>query len=171
MKSIRNIALSALLTVGTFSTVFYTSCTKDECKDVVCKNDGTCVSGTCNCTVGYTGSDCGSEIRTTYYNTYKGDGSDSDGDTYTNFGLKFYAVGTQAKTFGMDVLDANNVSIGAFTVTLQTNGTFVVNQKVDGTTTFTGTGTISATSSSLSLTVDDTIDGKYIITFANMLKQ
>lgn len=58
LKSIRNIALATALTVGTFSTVLYTSCNKDECKNVVCQNGGTCVSGTCQCTTGYEGSKC-----------------------------------------------------------------------------------------------------------------
>ena len=36
MKSIRNIALSALLTFSAFTAVVYTSCNKDECKDGNC---------------------------------------------------------------------------------------------------------------------------------------
>jgi hypothetical protein len=58
MKSIRNIALSAFLTLGAFGAVTYTSCNKDECKDVVCQNGGTCVDGRCQCTAGYEGSNC-----------------------------------------------------------------------------------------------------------------
>ncbi len=58
MKSIRNIAFSALLAIGAFSMVTYTACNKDECKDVVCNNGGTCVAGTCNCLSGYEGTKC-----------------------------------------------------------------------------------------------------------------
>lgn len=58
MKSIRNIAFSALLAIGAFSMVTYTACNKDECKDVVCNNGGTCVTGTCTCLSGYEGAKC-----------------------------------------------------------------------------------------------------------------
>ena len=59
MNSIKNIALSAFLTIGAFGAVTYTACNKDECKDVVCLNGGTCVGGTCTgCYVGFSGSRC-----------------------------------------------------------------------------------------------------------------
>ncbi len=58
MKSFRLLALSALITVGSVGTVVYTSCTKDECKNVTCLNGGTCSGGTCTCPTGYTGSSC-----------------------------------------------------------------------------------------------------------------
>ncbi|WP_276133472.1 calcium-binding EGF-like domain-containing protein [Polluticoccus soli] len=58
MKSIRNIAFSALLTLGAFSAITYASCSKDECEDVVCQNGGTCVDGSCVCSSGYEGTNC-----------------------------------------------------------------------------------------------------------------
>lgn len=58
MKLIRNIALSAFLTIGAFSTMLYTSCNPDACKDVVCNNGGTCLNGTCQCPSGYEGTSC-----------------------------------------------------------------------------------------------------------------
>ena len=63
MKSIRNIAFSVLLTLGAFSAMTYTSCNKDECKDVVCQNGGTCNEGICACATGYEGTNCETEIR------------------------------------------------------------------------------------------------------------
>ncbi len=44
MKSIRNIAFSALLTIGAFATITYTSCNTDECEDLECLNGGTCIA-------------------------------------------------------------------------------------------------------------------------------
>lgn len=70
MKSIRNIALSALLSVGAFTTITYTACTQDECKDVVCQNGGACVSGNCNCTTGYEGTSCETEVRAKFVKTW-----------------------------------------------------------------------------------------------------
>lgn len=34
----------------------------DPCAGVTCLNGGTCVNGSCNCTTGYTGSNCGTEV-------------------------------------------------------------------------------------------------------------
>ncbi len=173
MKSIRNVVFSALVAVGAFSTVTYTACTKDECKDVVCNNGGTCVTGTCNCTTFYDGATCDNQVRTNYYNSYKGNGTDTDGDSYTNFSLKFSKSGETATKMNLDILDNNNANVLAFTVELQTNTTFTVVSKTDGTTTFTGNGTFTADGNvaTLSLSVSDTVDGTYVVTFANMTKQ
>jgi len=72
MKSIRNIAFSALLTLGAFSTITYTSCNKDECKDVVCNNGGTCDenTGNCLCATGYEGETCSEEVRAKFVKTW-----------------------------------------------------------------------------------------------------
>lgn len=70
MKSFKNIALSAVLAMGAFSAVTYTACTKDECKDVVCNNGGTCVSGNCNCPTGYEGEKCDTRSNTKFAGTY-----------------------------------------------------------------------------------------------------
>ena len=58
MKSFRHIALSALLTIGAFSAVTYTSCSKDDCKDVTCQHGGTCSGGNCTCPSGFSGTRC-----------------------------------------------------------------------------------------------------------------
>lgn len=82
MKSIRNIAFSALLAVGAFTTVTYTACNKDECKDVVCQNGGTCVTGNCNCATGYEGTNCETAVRAKFLKTWAA--SDKDIATTTN---------------------------------------------------------------------------------------
>ncbi len=56
--NIRNILLTTLLTCVSFVMITYTSCIKDECKDVVCRNGGACNGGTCNCPSGYSGPFC-----------------------------------------------------------------------------------------------------------------
>ncbi len=70
MKSIRNIALSALLTFSAFTAVVYTSCNKDECKDVVCQNGGTCADGICTCAAGYEGTRCEIASATKFLGNY-----------------------------------------------------------------------------------------------------
>lgn len=68
MKSIRNIAFSAFLTFAAFGAVTFTSCNKDECKDVNC-NTGTCneSDGSCTCPTGFEGTSCETEMRTKFY--------------------------------------------------------------------------------------------------------
>ena len=34
----------------------------DPCSETTCLNGGTCVDGTCNCPIGYTGADCGAQV-------------------------------------------------------------------------------------------------------------
>ncbi len=58
MKSIKQIALTILLTIGAFSAITYTACNKDACSGVTCQNGGTCASGTCTCSTGYEGDRC-----------------------------------------------------------------------------------------------------------------
>lgn len=87
MKSIRNIAFSALLAVGAFTMVTYTACTKDECKDVVCNNGGTCVTGTCNCATGYEGTTCETAVRAKFLKTWAA----SDKDITDNKNLPTYS--------------------------------------------------------------------------------
>lgn len=79
MKSFRLIALSALITVGSVGTVVYTSCTKDECKNVNCFNGGTCSGGTCTCPTGYTGSTCQTKA---FIGTWQGTDACSPSGTY-----------------------------------------------------------------------------------------
>ncbi len=170
MKSIRNIAFSALLTLGAFSAITYTACNKDECKDVVCQNGGTCTDGTCACPFAYTGANCETEVRSNYYKTYKGNGSDNEGDTYTNFGLRFRKIGTDAKVMGMELLDNTNDPLVDLNVTLQTATTFTVTSKTEDGTTYTGSGTVDATKASLTLNAKDN-NLTLIFTFSNMLPE
>ncbi len=111
MKSIRNIALTALLTIGAFSAITYTSCNPDKCKDVVCQNGGTCSEGVCSCPVGYEGTlcetksnakfvgvwavseTCGSAAQTPYQVTITADASDATKILVNNLGNYGCTVG------------------------------------------------------------------------------
>ncbi len=70
MNRIKNIAFSALLTLGAFGAITYTACNKDECKGVQCNNGGTCVSGTCQCTTGYEGPNCSTLMTAKFIKTW-----------------------------------------------------------------------------------------------------
>jgi hypothetical protein len=156
MRSIRHILLASVLTVSAFSTVTFTSCKKDD--------DG--------CAVGYTGSNCKTEVRASYYNTYKGNGSDNAGNTYTNWSIRFSALGTDPLKMTMVLQDATTAPQVAATVTLTSNTTFTVDQVTITGYTYTGTGSVNESSASLSLTeVGGTPSSTTIYTFSNMLKQ
>ncbi|MCD6062358.1 MAG: EGF-like domain [Flavipsychrobacter sp.] len=70
MKSIRNIAFSALLALGAFTAMTYTACNKDECEDVVCQNGGTCVDGVCQCSTGWEGTLCDTKSNAKFVGTW-----------------------------------------------------------------------------------------------------
>lgn len=53
-KQLTAVAIALLSTAA----ITYTSCTIDECKDVVCQNGGNCNGGSCTCPTGFTGNRC-----------------------------------------------------------------------------------------------------------------
>lgn len=58
MKKLFSLLLPFAITVSIFTTVTYTACKQDKCKDVTCKNGGSCSDGTCICPDGYSGTRC-----------------------------------------------------------------------------------------------------------------
>lgn len=145
MKTFRLIALSALVTVGAAFSVLYTSCSKDECKDVICKNGGTCEAGICKCPIGYIGSSC--ETRA-FVGTW--DGSDACGGTSFTYTMSIAngsdsvtMLVTNAGGFGASNVIRGTLSADARTITY-------TNQLVSGI-----AGTLSYT---------DTITGSFFLT-------
>lgn len=141
MKKARLILSAALLTVGGFSTLTMTSCTKDE---VICET-------------GYEGDNCKSEVRLKYYNTYRGTGSaviDGNNETFTNWGVRFMAPssGASVTTLRANLIDAADASQLAFDVTLTTNTTFNVVPFTNDGASYTGSGSVNENTASLTLT-------------------
>lgn len=62
------------LTVGLLisGATFMSSCKKDPCDTTSCLNGATCNEGTCECTTGYEGENCGTEMRQKFLGTYTG---------------------------------------------------------------------------------------------------
>lgn len=178
MKSLKQIALSAFLTVSAFSAVLYTSCSKDECKDVVCQNGGTCADGKCTCPTGIGGTNCETIYRTTYSNTYIGNGSDNSTpvNTYTGWRMVFSTVGTDLTKMEVVLKDNTSLPVVTLPITLTTieasGSVFTVTSTVANGYTYTGTGNVSGTVASITLTEKDNITSAITIyTFTNMAKQ
>lgn len=158
MKKVRFIASTLVLALAGFATLTMSSCTKDDEE----------------CLVGYEGSDCKTEVRTKYNNTYRGTGSNSIGQTYTNWALRFSTLGTDATKMRLEVLDNANANQLLFNVTLTSNTTYTIDPKTDGFFSYEGQGSISTTNSSLTLTERDNTTGSVvttIYTFNNMVKE
>ena len=159
MKSIRNIAFAAIMTIGAFSAVTYTSCNKDECKDVVCQNGGTCNDGDCACATGYEGTTCGTEVREKVIKTW----TSKDVDVSDNEAVPTYSAIISKGTTVTDVL-ISRFSNGFFdrdvkgtitgnTITIPSQTPDNDGYKIEGTLSFNSTDkTITATYTLTSIT-------------------
>lgn len=90
---IRNILLTALLTLAIFSAISYTACKKDACENVICLNLGACDGGACYCPTGFEGDRCERLSRDKFIKTYNGhDTCSSDTTFYTSYPIYFRAM-------------------------------------------------------------------------------
>ncbi|MBL7705420.1 MAG: calcium-binding EGF-like domain-containing protein [Taibaiella sp.] len=73
MKTIKSILFSA---IGFFaiaaSVVGFSSCEQDSCTVLLCKNQGKCEDGLCQCPAGYEGSECETTVASKYVGKYGG---------------------------------------------------------------------------------------------------
>ena len=68
MKFINVLSVLALF----FSVALFQSCDLvDPCSDVTCLNDGICLDGTCDCTTGFSGTDCSTHCSEQILGTWK----------------------------------------------------------------------------------------------------
>lgn len=153
MKKITKIlALAMFMFAG---LTMFNSCNDDPCKDVTCLNGGACDNGSCNCATGYSGSDCSTIVRNALVGTVavSSNSCTPAGTTWTSS----ITAGTAISDFtisdfghftcgsGAIVVSASITSATAFTIPSQT---------VCGTT-YSGTGTISGTSATVSYSWSD----------------
>lgn len=52
--------------------IVFNACTKDPCKDLICKNNGICRDGRCRCALGYEGPNCETKMYEKYIGTWDG---------------------------------------------------------------------------------------------------
>ncbi len=176
MKSIKYMALGAILVLGVFYVAMSTtSCSKDACKGVTCLNQGMCSGGQCTCDSGVGGLNCETVYRLLYKNSYLG----NDVITYSRpdsavFDSLYYSVYSNhtddsnvvALTVGSDTTynvmqlswkDHGNILQTTIKLSnnTSTGSTFTVPAMMGGpgdTFSVSGNGSVNATSLSLNLT-------------------
>ncbi len=149
MKSLRLIAFSAIVTIGTFSAVLYSSCNKtsdnktsDPCSGITCNHGGVCSSGTCTCPTGYMGTNC---QTLALIGSWKGNDACSVGGPYNNIIISVASSSTDTTKvlitnpggFGSSVQITGNLSTDGKTVTY-------TNQAVSSAVTISGTITLTS---------------------------
>jgi len=158
MKNFRHIALTALLTIGSFAAITYTSCTKDACKDVTCQNGGTCSGGNCTCPTGYEGTSCETLSITKFVKNWIA--TDKTGSTTISYTGVISPSGTDVTSaiIGNSFSD-NFFTIGPITATISGNTITIPTQKPDGTSSdysLSGTGTYANGAITWSYTITQT---------------
>lgn len=156
MKKARLILSASLLTIAAFTSVTMVSCSKDD-----------------DCEVGYTGNNCKTEVRASYYNTYRGTATDNQGGTYTDWALRFSSGGTDATKLKLEVLNNVNANVFLFDAVLTSNSSYeIVGKTIDGFD-YVGNGSISDNNASLTLTETDPtgVEVTYVYTFNNFVKE
>jgi len=136
---LRNIVVAAFITLGTFATVVYTSCTRDHCNNVACLNGGSCDGGNCTCPAGYEGLRCETYSRDKYVGNYNGsDSCTIYGDN--QYPLHFFAVTTNPVEMTLKNILNNANDSALCTMRSVDSFTFTGN---NNSTTYSGTGVIS----------------------------
>ncbi|MBS1589401.1 MAG: hypothetical protein JST52_07275 [Bacteroidetes bacterium] len=72
MKFWKHTLITAFAFLGVCSTVLYTSCEKDSCSDLKCRNGGACADGFCRCQTGYEGTQCETLSATKFVGRFVG---------------------------------------------------------------------------------------------------
>jgi hypothetical protein len=181
MKLIKLVALTAFITIGTLSAIVYTSCTKDACRGVTCLNKGTCTGGMCVCpgpadSSGIGGLNCEIVYRNLYAGNYKGYPKSGAGPKDSVSSLTFFPKNdtTNYNTMTMVWKDTGTV-VANFEIKLihhsSSGSTFVV-PSTPGTNgkTYSGSGTVSQTSASVTLKDETSTPAQYVI-LTNFTKQ
>ncbi len=175
MKSIKQIALSALLTLAVFAVVIISACTKNECGAVLCQNDGTCMGGVCKCPPGVDGLNCQNVYRKNYEGVYKGLPPDDPLSDTTNMLLFLQSDDTTNYNL-MEVhwVDTGGVTRDRLPIELMGNApggsNFVIGPTVKGITTYTGNGSINGKQVSMKIHRQDTSGAVSVTYFNNYIR-
>lgn len=162
--NIKTIITSALTALATFFMVVYISCTKDQCKSMVCNNGGTCNKGKCSCATGYEGDNCETSSTSKFIRTWGANNETSSTDEPATFTVSISEGGGAT---GVTIHNLHNyfTSVNA---TVSRDSITIPTQTVQGKI-VTGAGYIYSTSAygvnnriSISYTVTDVATSKSI---------
>ncbi len=148
MKKISILGASLLSMIAFVTVMFFHSCTKDDCQDVVCLNGGTCVSGTCECALGYEGADCTTKSNDKFAGTWVA--ADVCGSGAYSYNSTISSSATSANGvlinnfggFGTNLTASATVEGSTLTIPSQDLGGILIS----------GSGTISTDGNSLQMT-------------------
>jgi len=151
MKKMKMYLMTAMLGFATLSMVF-TSCKQDECKDVVCENNGVCNEddGSCDCEFGYEGTSCESLSKTKFIKNWNA--SDlQDGSTTQIIYTCLIADGTNIDDVVIASTFRNNYFQNSINATVSGNIITIPNQQPDSDGyAVSGTGTYNETTGNIS---------------------
>lgn len=72
MRRISVILSTTIVFLMMASAVVFNACTRDLCKDLICKNNGVCRDGRCRCSLGYEGVNCDAKMNEKFVGTWDG---------------------------------------------------------------------------------------------------
>ena len=136
---LKTIQVIALIACTVFATIIYSSCNRDQCKTIVCANQGVCNGGACTCPAGYEGTNCETVSR----DKFLGNWSVFEKGSVTQAAQ--YPVSIQAGFNITDVVITNfyNYFTVPVNATVNNDTLFIPNQQYQGKVLF-GVGTISS---------------------------
>ncbi len=177
MRPFKYILLGILATIGVFSMVVTTSCSKNECGAVTCLNKGQCRGGICQCLTGIYGVNCEVVDRVTYAGTYAGLYPFAN-DTTANQEHKLIFAPTDDTTdfsqMQMVWLDTSGLPVVSLAIKLDAPGssgtTYSVTDTLMNNIRYTGSGLLSTKMATLKLNLDYGNGTKESLYFNNYMK-
>lgn len=151
MKNLKTILMASFLTLGALTTMTFTSCNGDKCKDTVCNNGGTCneSDGSCSCAVGYEGTDCATLSRAKFIGVFIGT------ETCT-IGSDAYSITCSASASDL-TFNIQNLYNQSLTAVASANGNAftIPSQTVGAGITASGSGSITGDNITVTYTIND----------------
>lgn len=142
-----------ILGIAAIATIGMSSCDTDACADVECGTNGTCLEGDCVCDLGYTGEACDEELRAAFTGTTNMSGTVSC-DVSGSGNLSDVPV-TFANASAINKVTMNLGGSTLITCTVTSTNAFTVESQVVSGFTYTGSGTLTGSNLSVTLTEAD----------------
>lgn len=176
MRSFKAVVVSAVIAMGVFFGVSYSSCSKDSCKGVTCINNGQCGGGVCMCKAGVGGLNCELIYRDIYSNTYKGSGGPDDSGRLYHDNIFTFTATADSDYQAMSMVWTNpGVHTVSFPVKLTHNAssgsTFTLSSATVDTFSFSGSGSITANVASVTIVETHPHSTPITITLNNFVRQ